>query len=441
MPSAEQPQTSTIAHPSVWDDAPSYRSMWELRRAHASPLSFLQSQAQRGDVSGFSIRNQQAVLLSHPSAIEDVLVTSGHKFAKSAALTRARRLLGNGLLTAEPPLHTQRKRVMVPAFHRQRLDRYAAIMQARAAERAATWSVGAGVDIHREMTAITLAAVGDALFSTDLRPHEATIRRSVATAMVILDPLVALVAPARRLRPARQQLLGVVESLVEPRLASGEAHDDLLDMLIAASTPESTRTQLYDDVLTILLAGHDTIANALTWTWMFLAQHPDVDRRLAEEAATVAGERPLTVEDLPKLAYTRAVLSEALRLRPPAWLLARRALEPHDFGERSIPSGALVLMCPFLVHRDPRFFREPLAFLPDRWLDDSSPERPRLSFFPFGAGRRSCIGESFAWMEGVVVLATLARQWRMQLVDGPRDMDLRITMRPQGPVLMTPAGR
>jgi cytochrome P450 len=330
---------------------------------------------------------------------------------------------------------------MVPAFHRQRLERYAAIMQTRAAERTGAWREGAVVDMHREMTTITLAAVGDALFSTDLLPHETKIRRSVATAMVILDPLVALVAPARRLRPARERLLAVVESIVEPRLASGDAHDDLLDMLIAAATPESTRAQLYDDVLTILLAGHDTIANALTWTWMFLAQHPEADRRLADEVSIVGGGRTLTVEDIPKLVYTRAVLSEALRLRPPAWLLARRALESHDFGEQTIPSGALVLMCSYLVHRDPRFFPDPLEFQPDRWLDGSSRDRPKLAFFPFGAGRRSCIGESFAWMEGVIVLATLARQWRMQLVDAPRDMDLRITMRPQGPVFMTPAGR
>jgi cytochrome P450 len=236
-------------------------------------------------------------------------------------------------------------------------------------------------------------------------------------------------------------LLAVVEAIVEPRIESGEVREDLLDMLIAAATPESTRAQLYDDVLTILLAGHDTIANALTWTWMFLAQHPEVDRRLAEEAATVAGDRPLTVEDIPRLVFTRAVLSESLRLRPPAWLLARRALESHDFGEGPVPSGALVLMCAYLVHRDPRFFPDPLAFRPDRWLDGSNVGRPKLAFFPFGAGRRSCIGESFAWMEGVIVLATLARRWRMQFVDGPREMDLRITMRPQGPMFMAPAPR
>jgi cytochrome P450 len=420
---------------------PAYRSLWALRRAHPGPLAFLAEEARRGDVADFTIRRQRAALVSHPSAIEHILVTHGQKFSKAPALQRATRLLGGGLLTAEPPVHPERRRVMQPAFHRQRLERYAAIMAARADERIATWTDGATVDMLREMTSVTLAAVGDTLFSTDLRPYERRIRRSVVSGMAVLDPLVSLVAPNRRVRPARRRLLEVVERLVAPRLASGEIGDDLLGMLLAARNETSTLDHLYDDVLTILLAGHDTITTALTWTWMFVDAHPEVDDRLHEEATRVLGDRAATYADASNLVYARAVLAESLRLRPPAWLLARRALESQTIDGHDVPAGTLVLLCPYLVHRDPRFWDDPLAFNPDRWIDPPARERPKLAYFPFGAGRRSCMGESFAWLEGVIVLATIARRWRLRLVDAAPPTELRITMRPIGPVTMAPMSR
>jgi cytochrome P450/acyl carrier protein len=418
-----------------------YLSLWQLRRATADPIAFLLGQARRGDAMEFALRRQRVFLLSHPSLIEQVLITQGDKFSKAPALQRASRLLGRGLLTAEPPLHGDRRRLMQPAFHRQRLDRYAELMAAHAGRAGDRWAAGETVDVVREMTTLALSVVGDSLFGADLGPYEERLGRVLAGALASLDPLVALVAPRARLRPARDRLLALVSEIIDRRRASGAAGDDLLGMLLEASEGDGDDPQVRDDVLTMLLAGHDTVANALTWTWTCLAEHPDADSRLAREIATVLDGRLPTVHDLPRLTYTRAVFAEALRLRPPAWLLARRALDDVRVGDTAIPSGAIVLVSPYVVHRDARFFDDPLVYRPERWLVSDARQRLRLSYFPFGAGRRSCIGEPFAWMEGTVVLATLAGRWRLELVSGAGDVDFRITVRPRGEVRMRPCPR
>lgn len=258
--------------------------------------------------------------------------------------------------------------------------------------------------------------------------------------MGALDPLVALVAPRRRLQPTRQRLEAIVEALIRRRLALDDPPDDLLGLLLAADGPEATPEQLLDDAITLLLAGHDTIANALTWTWGWLASLPAVAAAVhAEVDAVVDREVPLTAADLPRLPYTRAVLAESLRLRPPAWILARRALEDHDGPAGRIAAGTIVVMSPYVVHRDPRFYPDPLRFEPRRWLAAAPSARPKLAFFPFGAGRRSCIGEGFAWLEGVLVLATCARRWRLESTGDAAAVgavEARITLRPRGPLPM-----
>jgi cytochrome P450/acyl carrier protein len=325
-----------------------------------------------------------------------------------------------------------------PAFHRQRLDRYADVMVSHAVRTRDRWANGQVVDLVHEMTALALAVVGETLFGEDLAPYERRLGRVLATALASLDPLVALVAPRKRLLPARERLLAIVAEIIARRRRDGRDGDDLLGLLLAAAGDAADDAQLQDDVLTMLLAGHDTIANAMTWTWTCLAEHPEIDARLVREVDAVLGERLPTVKDLPQLGYVRGVLAEALRLRPPAWLLARGAVEPVRLGEVSIPAGAVVLMSAYIVHRDARFFPEPLAFRPERWIDADANPRPRLSYFPFGAGRRSCVGEPFAWMEGVLVLSVLAARWRLDVASQPADVDLRITLRPRGPVAAVP---
>jgi cytochrome P450 len=315
------------------------------------------------------------------------------------------------------------------------------VIAAHARRRADAWRHGDVVDVVDEMASVSLGVVGETLFGADLTPEGPELRRILATAVAALDPLVALVAPRRRLRPARARLDAIVQSLIERRLAIPDPPDDLLGLLLSAEGPEATVVQLHDDAITLLLAGHDTIANALAWTLAWLAREPAVAAVLHDEVDAVLRGAPPTSDDLARLPYTRAVLAESLRLRPPAWILARKALADHHGPGGAIAAGTLVVMCSYLVHRDARFFADPLRFQPRRWLAAHVPPRPRLAFFPFGAGRRACIGEAFAWLEGILVLATLAQRWRLESTGGVDELDARITLRPRGPMRMRVVAR
>ena len=418
-----------------------HRSLLELRRARRDPIGFLQRTASRGDVADFILADSRVFLLSHPRDIEAVLVTDGAMFAKSPALDRAARLLGRGLLTVEAPLHAIRKRAIAPTFHRQRLSRYAEIMTRHASGRADRWQSGEPIDMVEEMSALTLGVVGEAFFGADLEAVNGEIRQILATAIGTLDPLVALIAPMRRLRPARARLDAIVQDLIDHRLADPAPPDDLLTLLLEAEGTEATPEQLHDDLITMLLAGHDTIANALSWTWWWIATHSEAEAAFHREVDTVLAGRTPTLEDVTRLPYTRAVLAESLRLRPPAWILARRALADYMCGGVTIPEGSLVIMSPYLVHRDERFHPRPFQFEPGRWMQSGSSPTPKGGFFAFGAGRRSCIGESFAWTEGVIMLAALAQRWRFRSMDTAVDFDARITLRPRGPLTLRTEAR
>lgn len=414
-----------------------YRSLLELRRAHTSPIAFLRQFAGEGPVVEFPFPGQQAFLLNDPSAIQDVLITNQDRFRKPPALDRAARLLGRGLLTADHSIHAARRKAVLPAFHAQRMDRYAGSIVAHAARRRDSWHDGQTLDVVGEMTTLTLGVIGDVFFGADLQPLAPELRGLLASAIGGLDPLVALVAPQRQLRHVRVRLQEIVQGFIDARLTSTKEHDDLLDLLLQAQGPEATPLQLQDDLLTMMLAGHDTIGHALMWTWTWLAHEGrPAEAALHDEVRIVLGDRSASMEDVPHLTYTRALLSESLRLTPPAWIIARTAIEPHSVEGVTVPAGALVVISPYLVHRDPRFFKDPLSFNPGRWLSSEATERPRLAFLPFGAGRRSCIGESFAWLEGVLALATIAQRWRLRPIGDRPDIDPRITLRPAGPVMM-----
>jgi len=416
-------------------------ALWELRRLRRDPFDYLRRLASTGDVASFMLRNQPGFLVNRPDLIEEVLVASPARFIKAPALQRATRLLGRGLLTAEGPGHAARRRVIQPIFHRQRMDGYADTMVCRAHALADTWREGRPVDISEQMSNLTLSIVGDTLFSADLTPYGPELRKIVADAVTSLDPLVSLVAPRRRLRPARRRLEEIVDALIADHERTSDRESDLLDLLIDAS-PDSTPEQLHDDAITMLLAGFDTITNALTWTWVFLDEHPEVARTLGDELDRVLGRRLPGIRDMPSLVYTRAVLAESLRVRPPAWIIARQTVESVEVGGVRMPTGSLVLVSPYLMHRDERYFASPATFDPSRWMNDEAASRPKLAYLPFGAGRRSCVGESFAWMEGVLVLATIAARWRVSLAPhASAEIDPRITLRPRGPVLMVPTAR
>ncbi len=418
------------------------RSLWSLRhRVTSDPLGFLEGLAETpGDIVPFSLAGQPAFLLTHPDLVEAVLVTRHHEFVKAYGLQRAARLLGNGLLTAEGERHRRQRAAVQPVFHRQQLERYGQIMVAHAVRLRDRWRAVETVDVAAEAGALTLAIVGETLFGADVESLSVEVRRALMVASDALDPLVSLLAPTRRVRPQRERLAEVIDDLIVHHQRSGGDRENLISLLLASQEagPHTITDQTRDDALIVLLAGHDTIATALVWTWILLAQHPEAGARIEQEADALLGSRLASAADVPALVFTRAVLSESLRLRPPAWVVARSAMADLELGGIRIPAGSIVLISQYLLHRDRRFYPNPTAFEPERWLDDRQAGRPKMAYIPFGAGPRSCIGEGFAWMEGVLLLATFAQRWRLGLMDRGASIRPRptITLRPPPGVRM-----
>jgi cytochrome P450 len=295
------------------------------------------------------------------------------------------------------------------------------------------------------MMRLTLDIVAKTLFDADVDAEAAEIGRAMTTAFESFNyamiPFTEYldhvpIPPVRRFNSARDRLDKTIYRLIAERRASGEDRGDLLSMLLLAQDTEGdgtgmSDTQLRDEALTIFLAGHETTANALTWTWYLLSQHPDVEERFHREIDSLNGAAP-TIDDLARLPYTRMVLAESMRLYPPAWAIGRRALAPFQMREFNVPAGTVVLMSQYVMHRDPRYFPDPERFDPERWTPEAQAARPKFSYFPFGGGARVCIGEQFAWMEGILLLATIAQQWRMRLVeDQVVDVQPLITLRPR----------
>jgi cytochrome P450 len=401
------------------------------------PLDFLPGLARgHGDVAGFHIAKQPLVLLSHPDHIRDVLVTHGRAFHKGRGLERAKILLGEGLLTSEGDFHLRQRRLAQPAFHRTRVDAYGEVMASYAARRAASWIDGEEIDVSREMAAYTLAVVGKTLFDADIESDAHDIGEALSAAIAAFnftvlplgELLLRLPLPAaRRFERGRKRLDATIYEMIAHRRRSGVDRGDLLSMLLLAHDTESdgggmSDVQLRDEVMTLLLAGHETTANALTWAAYLLSGSPAVETRLHAEVDAL-GDRPLAAEDVARLPYTRAVIAETMRLYPPAWIVGRRALGEYRVGDFVLPARTIVLMSQWLVHRDPRWWPDAESFQPERWLPGGSASdstRPKFSYFPFGAGTRVCIGEQFAWMEGVLALATIAKRCRLRLVPGHR---------------------
>ena len=419
------------------------------------PLGFLTRLARDyGDVSTFRVGPQQFYLLNHPDLVRDLLVTNQHKFHKGRALQRAKSLLGEGLLTSEGDFWRRQRRLAQPAFHRQRINAYAQVMIDYAERTSSRWADGRTLDVSAEMMRLTLAIVGKTLFDADVERDATEVGEALAEVMELFGYLMLpyseilekLPIPTTlRFRRARARLDTVIYRIIEERRRGGADRGDLLSMLLLAVDEESDRTgmtneQLRDEVMTLFLAGHETTANLLTWTWYLLAQNPEAEARLrAELDYALEGGRPPAPDDVARLPYAEMVIAESMRLYPPAWTLGRLAVEDYEAGGYLIPKGSLVLASQYVMQRDQRYFPDPERFDPERWTPEAKAARPQFSYFPFGGGPRRCIGESFAWTEAVLLLASLARRWRMSLVPG-REIRLqpRITLRPdRSGVVMT----
>jgi len=395
------------------------------------PLPFFQNLAQQyGDISYFRLGPQEAFFLNHPDYIKDVLVTNHQNFMKGLALQRAKRLLGQGLLTSEGEFHRRQRRLAQPAFHRARIASYATVMTDYASQTRERWQDGETLDISGEMMRLTLAIVGKTLFDANVVSDAQEVGEAMAVVMDLFNTITIpffellqkLPLPQlRRFDQAKAKLDAIIYRLIEERRRSGEDRGDLLSMLWLAQDTEGdggqmTDAQLRDEVMTIFLAGHETTANALTWTWYLLSQNTQVETKLHEEIDAVLEGRLPAFEDVAQLKYTERVLAESMRLYPPAWATGRMALKECEIAGYVVAARSLVLMSQYVMHRDPRFFHDPLRFDPERWSPEARDSRPQFSYFPFGGGLRRCIGEGFAWMEGILLLATLAQQWQMRLV-------------------------
>jgi cytochrome P450 len=422
-----------------------------LSDARRDPLAFLlRVSGDYGEIAHFRLGPFHVFLLNHPDDIEQVLVAQQHRFVKGRSLSGARRLFGNGLLTSDGALHTRQRRLVQPVFHRVRLDEFARLMTTLGIERRDAWHDGDTIDIAGEMSSLTLTITARILFGVEGDAVAAEISSALEAATSLLEvavlPFAALtdllpLPHVRRFRAARATLDRVVTELIARRRRDGNDTGDVVSLLLSARHEAGVEgmsdSQLRDEVITLLLASHETTANALAWTWYLLARHPRDEARLHAEIDAVLGTgRVPQAGDVAALPFTRMVFAESMRLYPPAWLLARVAIENHEARGYVVHAGSLVVMSPWVVHRNANYFPDPERFDPDRWRADGHNGRPRFAYFPFGGGSRGCMGEAFAWMEGVLLLAVIAQRWRFRLIDESSHPDIHpaLTLTPKSAI-------
>ena len=411
----------------------------------ANPIQLFQHLADEyGGIAHYKIGWHHIVFLNHPDYIREVLVVQNDNFIKERTVRRSKMLLGEGMITAEGVEHRMQRQVAQPAFHRQRIPEYAGVMVREAARMRESWRHGEQRDIARDMMHLTLNVVSETLFATDLRDEVDELADAINRIMGLYNFLVMLPAAEWlvHVRPpglaafvkARKRIDAVVFRMIQAHRQRKSDSGSLLDMILAASTDGSAESEqsLRDQVITIFLAGYETMANALSWTWYLLSENPECERRFHAEIDRELQGRLPTFDDIPRLRYVEMVLAESMRLYPPAWAMGRYARNDFQLGDFFLPAKTTVLMSQFITHRDARFFPDPMRFDPERFTPEAKMRRTKFTYFPFGAGFRQCIGESFSLMEGVLLLATLGQKWKLSLVPGHRvEPEPLITLRPK----------
>jgi cytochrome P450 len=438
-----------LCRPSEYRFPPGFQRnlLWfALRRFRpANPILLFQHLAQEyGDIAHYKIGWNHIVFLNHPDYIREVLVVQNENFIKERTVQRTKMLLGEGMITSEGPQHRSQRQVAQPAFHRQRIPEYARAMVREAAVLRDRWRPGEQRDMAIDMMQLTLQVVAQTLFATDLREEVDELADAINRIMNLYNFLVMLPAAEWlvHVRPpglaafvrARRRIDAVVYRMIAAHRRRNSCGTSLLELMLAASPDRDTTGEqsLRDQVITIFLAGYETVANALSWTWYLLSQNPECERRFHEEIDRELQGRLPTFDDVPRLRYVEMILAESVRLYPPAWAMGRYARSDFQLGDFYLPAKTTVLMSQFITHRDARFFPDPLRFDPERFTSEAKARRTKLTYFPFGAGVRQCIGESFAWMEGVLLLATLAQKWKLRLVPGQTvEPEPLITLRPK----------
>ncbi len=386
-----------------------------------------------------------AFAVHSPELIEQVLVTDYRKFTKGNLLRRNRMLFGNGLLVSEGDFWRRQRKLAQPAFHRERIAAYGKIMTDCAGEMLQGWRDGETRDIHAEMMRLTLEIVTRTLFSAGGDQQAERVERALHDAQEgVMKRMQQPIKFHDRIPTAANRQLGravrvmdaIIYDIIRERRQSGASPGDLLDLLLQVRDEEDgtgmSDKQLRDEALTVYLAGHETTALALTFVFYLLSRNPEADRKLTDELDAVLAGRPPQMADRPVLPYTEWILMEAMRLYPPVWAMARNAIDETELGGHRIPAKATVLTTQWAMHRDPRYFDAPETFRPERWENNFAKTLPRYAYFPFGGGPRVCIGNTFALMEGVLLLAAVRQRFRLQSVsDAPLELLPAITLRPK----------
>jgi cytochrome P450 len=395
-------------------------------------LDFLTQTARSyGDVAALRLGPHRIFLVSHPDLIEEVLVTQSRHFSKHFALRLNPLVLGKGLLTSEGDLWLRQRRLIQPAFQRSKINRYGAVMPAYTSRLIDSWSDGETRDIVPELMRLTLQIAAKILFDAEVSDEASAVGEALTLLQEsfisrfnsLVPPPLWLPLPSNlRLRRAVRRLDEILYRFIRQRRQSGEDRGDLLSLLLHARDEDDrtgmTDRQLRDEAMTLFLAGHETTALALSWAWFLLASHADAAERLRQEVDAVLAGRLVAVEDMGRLRFAEAVILEAMRLYPPAYVIGREAIRDCEVGGYRVARGTTILMSQWVVHRDERFFPRPEAFQPARWLEGGQGTMPKYAYFPFGGGPRLCIGNSLAMMEAVLVLATLAQRVRFVLQPG-----------------------
>ncbi len=420
----------------------------------ANPILLFEHLQRYGRAAHYRILKHDVVLLNDPADIAEVLIEKAACFGKDRTQKRMKILLGEGMITSDGEKHDRGRRIAAPAFHRRSIERYAEQIVEIAAGFRAEWKAGEELNISAEMMRLALQITARTLFDTEVTSEIHEINDQVNVVMDLYNFLVALpraelllnspLPQMRRFRAAKGRLNEVVDGMIgarraeaEASLAGGEGRADLLSMLLAARDDQGdglklNAQELRDQVLTLFLAGYETVANALAWTWLLLGQNPEAAGRFHAELDAVLGDRLPTLEDMQRLPYTAMVLSESMRLYPPAWAMGREVLKDVSVGPYRLRKGTMVFFSQYIVQRDPKWFPDPERFRPERFTPEAKVGRPRFAYFPFGGGGRQCIGESFAWMEAILALATIAQRWRAEPVEGQKiELQPKITLRPK----------
>jgi len=409
------------------------------------PLALHDRAAQLGPIARLTLAHIPVYVVTCGDLAHEVLVDQAAGFQKSAGVKFLRPLLGDGLLTAEGEPHRRHRKLLAPAFAPRRIAGYGEIMTGETRQQLARWSPGDRIDLAAEMMQMTLAIAGRTLFGVDVRRDATTVAYAIELAMRSM--VANITSPVQlgyrwplprhlRMKRAVKLLDDVVYRLIASGRKLGADRGDVLSMLLVARDEDDgtalTDREVRDEVMTLLLAGHETTANALTWTWYELGRHPDALARLEAEIQRVAGTRPITTDDLPALPWTAAVIDEALRLHPPAYITGREALRDLELAGHHLPEKSIVLINIRGIHRRADYYPDPLAFRPERMLADAKKARPRYHYLPFGAGPRVCIGAHFALIEAQLALATMVQHAKLRLLTSSATPEPLVTLRPRG---------